>query len=368
MDEGDEAQAIKRILRLMQQNGVTIEQLAKARESYVPGTEADQRSDRGAGVIAMRIFPLLGAVFVLGGIGAYIAMFWPTMSSAMRIFVTLGIGIGLSVFSIVAMKEAKYPRIILPLIVLAALIEAGGWFVFVDELFPHSGDARHAACFVFGMMALQQWVTFSFFRRTALFFFAVMFSYGFLENALDILGMHEECIELLLGGSLMCVSDWTAKSKHQMLAGLGYFCAGCWFNEGLYDYVGQAINWHAAAMATGLSLCSLGYGLERAMLHRLSALGFLTGSALFYGGLFEWVEHKPYELLYLCAAIAMMVCHARLKSRMLLVTSTLAVFGFIAYYTEEHFVQSIGWPVALILLGALFFGIGAFAVRLRKTI
>jgi hypothetical protein len=355
-------EAIARILQIMQQQGITLEQLKQA------SAEVSQaKPKRTMGDIATKVFTYLGSIFVLGGIGAYIAMFWPSMSSFMRIFITLGVGIGFSIFSMIAMKEGKYPRIVLPLIVLAALIETTGWFVSIDELFPHGGDSRKAACFVFGIMALQQAITFGLFKRTSLLFFGAVFGYGFLAVALDLLGMNEHCIGIVLGASLICVSDWTSKTPHRILAGLGYFCAAIWFNEGLYYYAEKFLNSRAATAIIGLSLCSLAYGLKQSGWSKLSMFWFFVGSATFYCGLFDMVQHTPYELLYLVVGISMMYGHILLGSVAILITSTLAILGFIAYYTEEHFVHSIGWPIALILLGVMFLGIGAFAVRLHKN-
>jgi hypothetical protein len=362
-DEG-KAKAMSHILRVMRDTGITPAELAKAWDD--PTAMAPARRKREAGEIAMKVFSWLGGIFILGGVGTYVEMFWPTMSSAFRIFITLGFGLGLSVLACIAMKEGKYPRIVLPLIVAAAVIETGGWSVFVDEIFPHTGDLRKAAIFITGIMLLQEWLTYGIFRRTSLFFFAVLFSYGFIESSLGELGMREEFICMLLGGSLFCVSHWTLKTPHRALTEIGYFFAGLWFNAGLYDFIGTNLGWPQAAIVTGLSICSLGYGMAQVGAQRLSALGFLIGSAAFYAGLFDWVRHTPYELLYLAAAVAMMYGHSVLESQAILLTSTLAILGFIGYYTEEHFVNSVGWPVALVLLGVAFFAVGAMAVRIKR--
>ena len=57
---------------------------------------------------------------------------------------------------------------------------------------------------------------------------------------------------------------------------------------------------------------------------------------------------------------------AILQSRMLLVLSTFALIAYIIYFTAEYFADSIGWPVALILLGFTIIGIGYFSIRLGR--
>ena len=55
-----------------------------------------------------------------------------------------------------------------------------------------------------------------------------------------------------------------------------------------------------------------------------------------------------------------------LKSRMVLLLSTLAVIGYIIYFTAEYFADSVGWPIALILLGFIIIGLGYMSISLNK--
>ena len=54
------------------------------------------------------------------------------------------------------------------------------------------------------------------------------------------------------------------------------------------------------------------------------------------------------------------------RSRTLLFTSTIALLSFIGYFTARHFIDSIGWPIALILLGFLMIGLSAAAFRISR--
>lgn len=368
LDSGDQPprkqqDAIQKILGYMQKYGVTIEQLANAQTAPVATTVHHKRS---AGEISMRVFTYLGGIFILGGVGTYIAMFWPSMSPFMRIFVTLGFGLGLNILACFAMNEGKFERFILPLLVIATCIETGGWGVFVDEVFPHGNEFRKALMFICGVMALQEWGMFSFFKRNSLFCFALFFTYAFLANAMNLAGMRDEYIYMILGASLISVSHGMRKMPQVAVADIGFFVAGLWFNAGLYDLLGHQGNWPQAHLITGISLCCYGYGVRHAQMPRLSAFFMLIGSAAFYDGLFDFVHGTPYELLYLAVAIAMMYGHILLESGAILFTSTLAILGFIGDYTAEHFVNSVGWPIALILLGVAFFAVGTMALRIKR--
>lgn len=39
------------------------------------------------------------------------------------------------------------------------------------------------------------------------------------------------------------------------------------------------------------------------------------------------------------------------RRRTLLLVSTLAMMGYIGYFTGDYFINSTGWPIALIFLG-----------------
>ncbi|HNP65119.1 MAG TPA: hypothetical protein PKH39_14375, partial [Woeseiaceae bacterium] len=82
---------------------------------------------RDKGDIAKTLFVYLGAIFILAGIGTYIGMFWGSMSSAMRIFVTLGIGYILLIVLVSALHENKYPRAVGALTFAMVFMMVSGW-------------------------------------------------------------------------------------------------------------------------------------------------------------------------------------------------------------------------------------------------
>jgi hypothetical protein len=44
----------------------------------------------------------------------------------------------------------------------------------------------------------------------------------------------------------------------------------------------------------------------------------------------------------------------------------MATLGYTGWYTEEHFANSIGWPLALIVFGMLMIGLSALAFRIDR--
>ena len=71
--------------------------------------------------------------------------------------------------------------------------------------------------------------------------------------------------------------------------------------------------------------------------------------------------------MFLAAAAAFVYVSVVLHSRTLLAVATLAILAYTAWFTGQHFVDSIGWPLALMALGLLMIGLSALAVRIDRT-
>ena len=123
----DKSGALRHIRQLM----VTYEiSPGEVETTYLAPAAVDPATtQRSKGDIAKTLFVYLGAIFILAGIGTYIGMFWGSMGSAMRIFVTLGIGYILLLVLVSALHENRYPRAVGPLTFAMVFMMVGGWLV-----------------------------------------------------------------------------------------------------------------------------------------------------------------------------------------------------------------------------------------------
>jgi hypothetical protein len=64
-------------------------------------------------------------------------------------------------------------------------------------------------------------------------------------------------------------------------------------------------------------------------------------------------------MLYVCVV---------LESRAMLLTTVLAMLSFIGYFSSEYFADSLGWPITLVLMGVAFLGVGAIALKVKRSI
>jgi len=363
----DKPGALRHITQLMNTYDITPTEIETA--FHAPSSASSTATRRSKGDIAKTLFAYLGAIFILAGITTYIGMFWNSMGGVMRVVVTLGVGYVLLIVLVSALHESKFPRLILPLTLACVFMMTGGWFVLIHEVYPKGDNWRAAVLFVFGMMALHQGVLFGKYQRTVLAFTALFFVYGFLEVALDLLGVPIAYIAIILGASVFLVGTALEKTSHGVLAEPALLIGIFWMNSGLFERMAVFASPNWASLITGICIIFAAYGMHKAERYpRLIAIGYFIGSAMAYAGLFDLVQNTPVELLYLAVTASILYACVVLQSRALLLTTVIAMLTFIGYFSEKYFANSLGWPVTLILMGVAFLGIGAIALKVKQRI
>jgi len=116
----------------------------------------------------------------------------------------------------------------------------------------------------------------------------------------------------------------------------------------------------ALTVVLGLGYLLMGRSFVGSWNKRLTRVLYLFGSAGIMGSLYyEVVEYGSiWEILYFLVIGAMLYVSIRLRSKAILVVSTIALIAHISYITAEYFADSVGWPVLLVVLGLIFIGLG----------
>jgi hypothetical protein len=361
----DKPGALKNIAQLMRQYDITLAEV----EAAFRAPAAPVPAPRSRGEAAKTLFIYLGAIFILAGVATYIGTFWESMGSVMRVFMTLGVGYILLIVLVSALREDKYPKLILPLALASVLMMTGGWFVLIHEVFPRGDNWRLAVLAVFGVMALQQGALLARFRLAVLALTALFFVYGFMQVGLDLLAVPFAWSAIMLGASLIVVGSALEKTSFHVLAAPALLIATVWLNSGLFDRIAEATTASWAGLVIGVSVMSAAYGMHRTERYpRLAGLGYFIGSVMAYSGLFDLVGGTSFELVYLAVTAAMLYACVLLQSRALLFTTVVAMLGFIGFYSARHFANSLGWPVTLVLMGVAFLAVGTVALRVKRRI
>lgn len=299
--------ALQDIVSLARHNQITLEEIAQAFNS--PQTQTVKASSS----MLSKLFGYIGGIFVFAGIGVFISMYWDDFGSAARVVVTLGAGLVAFIMGLVCLADKKYERAATPLFLISSFLQPTGILVMLQE-YSSGGDVRHGMLFMAGYMLIQQGATFWAKGRTVLAFSAVLFGSVFFANLFDILGVNEKLIGIIIGTSLLCIAYALNQSKHLAIASFWYF----------------------------------------------------VGAVTLLWSIFESVEKSPLEPIYLGASALIIFVSTYVRSRTLLLVGTLSMLLYIGYYTAKHFANTVGWPIALVMIGVALIALSSLAVRLNR--
>ena len=316
-DIDSRARALQDIVALARDHRLTVSEITAALSgdtnadlsAGAPSAQAEGR----ARTILVRVGAYLGGTFVFAGIAAFIALQWDSMNSAARVIITLGSGLAAFALATIAARDPRVDKAAAPLFLIAAGLEPTGMLVAFNE-FGSGGDARGAALFTAGVMAIQFATIFSVLRQSMLLFLAVLFAMLAWWTAFDMLGIDESFGVLMLGGCLLFAAIAADRTPHRVITPAWYLVGG---------------------------------------------IGFLYG-------LFDLVEGTLFEVLFILTASGFVYLSAAIPSRSLLLVATGAILGYTGWFTGEHFADSLGWPLALVLFGLLMIGLSALAVRIDR--
>jgi uncharacterized membrane protein (UPF0136 family) len=288
--------------------------------SPVPEQESSSRN-------LINVFYAIGAIIAVVGVGILIGQHWEEIGFAGRILVTLGISLLSYVAALLFYKPEQMTVSQVMFTVSAALAPLGS-YVLLNEA-NISFD----------------WGTQIFVSLALLFIFGAAFIIS-RKNILVVI-----CVGL---------GTWAYYALIFKVFSPDYY--------GSFDI----LKW--AAMLLGFSYLLISYGhhaVSRAVsttdakekkaveniLYSLGTLAILS-AGISIGGFFD----LPYIILIFGAFYGSVY----LKSRGMLILGALFLMAHIIKLTSKYFVDSIGWPVSLIVIGFLVIGVGYLTYYLNK--
>ena len=304
----ERARALQRIADIAREHGLTAAEVTAVLAPAEPSDPGRTRS------VLVSVLGYLGGTFVFAGIGIFIALQWDDLNSAARVLVTLGAGVAVFVLATLAGRDPRFARAATPLFLAAAALQPAGMLVAFAE-YGSGGDWRLASLTASGTMALQFAATFAALRCSVALFMVILFGTLFWWTALDLLDVDGTAIEIVLGASMLTAA----------------------------------------------------IGVDRMGRGAIVPFWYFVGGTAFLHGLFEAVERTPFEIAFLAAAAGFVYASVAFHSRTLLVVATLAILAYTAWFTSRHFVDSIGWPLALMAFGLFLIGLSALALRIDRA-
>ena len=300
-------EALQDIVALIKHNQITLDEISAA--ISMPAAIAKKPS---SGMLS-KLLGYIGGIFVFAGIGVFISMYWGDFGSAARVIVTLGTGLVAFFMAITCLHDRKYERAATPLFLISSFLQPTGILVMLQE-YSSGGNYRHGILFMAAYMLIQQSATFWEKGLTVLVFSAILFGTIFFGYLFDLWDFNEKLIGIIIGSSLLCIAYALNRSKHLAIAPFWYF----------------------------------------------------VGSALLLWSVFDAVKNTPFELIYLGLSALIIFLSTYVRSRTLLLVGTLSMLGYIGYFTAKHFANTVGWPVALVIIGIALIAMSSLAIRLNN--
>lgn len=301
-------QALQQIKKIVAENNLTWADVSKALQVTV-----ENKAEEGL-IEASEMLAYIGGIFIFAGVGIYTTMFWQELSSFSRIALTFGSGFSCYCVALGLSQNLKYNKATQTLFLIAAILQPTGLYVFLNEVFEASSDLHLATLFVFGIMLVQQLATFWEKRLNLILFLALFFGLGFTLTLFDYLAVKIDYILMGLGTSLFFITYSLNVTPYRPLMGFWYFIANTMFLVGAYD----------------------------------------------------WLYNTRLEFFFVGFCSLTIYLSTLVKSKTILFTSTLGLLAYIGHYTMRHFVDSIGWPISLVFVGASFIVLSGFAIKIKK--
>src|SRR3989344_774178 len=265
----------------------------------------------------------LGAAIVIIGIVIFVAQIWDDIGSFGRISVTLGLGLLITATGSVLLKQKPEDNIGLIFHFIGGMLIPGGVVVTLSEL---SIDSDWTLAITFGGI----------------------FAFYLFLNAI-----HRHAIL-----TFFAIANGTATIYLILNAVVGGPFRG-WFGvKDIYQYL---------TMAIGASYLFLAHAFRDGWNKKLIGALYFFGITGFLGASFSRVfDSVPWQLLYFLIVLGGLFLAVYMRSRSVLVISTLFLIAHVSYITSEYFADSLGWPISLVILGFVFIGLGYASITINK--
>ncbi len=298
------------------------------RFSFAPLTQGGVKVENfkdSAPFSVTKMLYVLGASIVVIGILIFVSQIWDDLGSFGRVSITLGLGLLITAIGSVLLKDKPEENLGIVFQFIGGILIPGGALVTLSEL---STGVDHP------------WVVAS--------TFGIIFAFYLLLNF-----AHKNAVL-----TFFAIANGTAMIYLILNAMVGDPFEG-WFGiKDIYQYL---------TMAIGISYLLLAHAFQYGWNKKLIGILYFFGITGFLGAAFLQVfDSVPWQMFYFLIIIGSFTLAVYMKSRSILVMSTLFLIAHVSYITSEYFADSLGWPISLVILGFVFIGLGYVSININK--
>ena len=286
-----------------------------------PGDIEEKQKDSISFSMNKMLYVLGSAVVVIGMI-IFFYQVWDELGSFGRIAVTLGLGFLLAAIGSFLLKHKPSDNLGAVFHSIGGLLIPGGAMVTLHEM-NIGVDSLWSTTITFGVIFAFYLLINLIHKNAVLTFFAIAngtaFIYLLVESMTD----------------------------------------GAYYTHGdLYAYL---------TMIIGISYLFLAQAFRVGWNKTLVGVLCFFGSAYFLGAAFSRVfDSDIWRMGYFLLVVGGLFLSAYLRSRAILVVSTIFLLAHVSYITSKYFSDSVGWPICLVVLGFLFIGLGYISININK--
>lgn len=265
---------------------------------------------------------VLGAAIVVIGVVIFVFQIWDDIGSLGRIAITLGLGLLLAAIGSVLLKNKPEENLGTVFHFIGGMFIPGGAIVTLSEL---NADvvSLWPVVITFGVIFVFYLLLNFVHKNAILTFFAIANGTAFVYLV----------VEAIVDGPFY---------RH----------------EDLYAYL---------TMVIGASYLLLGHAFRQGWDEKLVGVLYFFGITGFLGAAFSRVfDSPPWQMLYFLLVIGGLCLAVYMRSRGILVMSTLFLIAHVSYITGEYFADSLGWPISLVILGFVFILLGYVSININK--
>lgn len=272
------------------------------------------------------IFYGIGAIIALVGVAILVEQNWKEIGFVGRILVTLGLSL-VTYISGILLSNSTHSKLSQVMFTISAVLAPLSVYVMLEE-----GNIDFTRLIQFySAIVLSIIYGFAYFvsKKNILVLITVWFgSWAYYSIIYEILGNQNYNSDLL---------QWTS-----LILGVVYVLIATGFKS-----TGNQND--IAEVKEKTSIANVLYGFGTLL---------VLGAGISIGGIFD--------LLFIVVIFFAFYGSVFLKSRAMLIFSSLFLMAHIGKITSKYFADSIGWPVALIVTGFLVIGVGYMSYNLNK--
>jgi hypothetical protein len=412
----DQQGALARVVNLCLKHRLDEEIITQAIHNARLGDNKTHIKQSQSGFITA-LLGYLGGSLIVAGFLIYASMIWDDLGSFGRVFLSLGSGLVCFFTGWALQTRQDYIRAVPALWLLAFGLLPTGLFVLLKE-YVGGDDPVLGGVIVFGLCAAMFGLAWFRLKNDLALIIALLFGFAFLGTSYEKLSINTAGMWLPTSISITLLSTHLLRNGHDYLADKVYMLGAIALISSSYYYLGNTesevmitgiilaliagaykagFRWSVfivtgilvillakhfgfcwgyrdndilriTAALSGASVCFMGRWLDTKMQSRMAGWWYFIGAYLLFNGFMGLWYKTPYDVLFPALPAFMLYISMQVKSRALLSASILALLSFISYFSARYFADTIGWPITLIICGAVLIALCIYALKLGRKI